>query len=114
MIKERQLNQEVTAEAAHVCGQQLLIVVNALHGDLTLADRGEVVGICGDEKHLWIEEKKGLPLVLKDIPLKCPHPTDELGFVSGHDLVEDVVAPLLRQLERHSGLLQQVWVRWDY
>lgn len=34
--------------------------------------------------------------------------TDQLRFVSRHNLVEDVVAPLLRQLERHSGLLQQV------
>lgn len=58
MIKERQLNQEVTAEAAHVCGQQLLVVVDALHGDLTLADHGEVVGIRGDEKHLCIEERR--------------------------------------------------------
>lgn len=47
-------------------------------------------------------------LVLKSFQTKRSCPTYELGFVSSHDLVEDVVAPLLRQLERDSGLLQQV------
>lgn len=38
--------------ASHVCGQQLLFVVDARHGDLTLADHGEVVRVGGDEEHL--------------------------------------------------------------
>ena len=34
--------------------------------------------------------------------------TYELRFVTRHELVEDVVAPLSRQLERHPRLLQQI------
>lgn len=37
-----------------------------------------------------------------------PSPTDQLGLVACHQLVEDVVAPLSRQLERHARLLQQI------
>lgn len=35
--------------------------------------------------------------------------TDQLRFVVGHHLVEDVVASLIRKLECHSRLLQQVY-----
>ena len=34
--------------------------------------------------------------------------TDQLRFVSCHQLIEDVVAPLSRQLEGHARLLQQI------
>lgn len=40
------------------------------------------------------------------LSLKCL--TNNLRFVVGHHLVEDVVASLIGQLEAHSGLLQQV------
>lgn len=53
-------------------------------------------------------ERRIVVLVLKSFQTKGSCPTYELGFVSSHNLVEDVVAPLLRQLERDSGLLQQV------
>ncbi len=35
--------------------------------------------------------------------------TNQLRFVACHELIEDVVAPLSRQLERHSRLLQQIY-----
>lgn len=67
-IKERQLKQEVTEEAAHVGGQQLLLVVNALHGDLTLADQGEVVRVGCDEKHLCREEGHNCSFSPQELP----------------------------------------------
>ena len=36
------------------------------------------------------------------------HHTYELGLVAGHELIEDMVASLSRQLERHPGLLQKI------
>lgn len=53
-------------------------------------------------------KRRTVALVLKGFQMKRSCPTYELGFVSSHNLVEDVVAPLLRQLERDPGLLQQV------
>ena len=38
------------------------------------------------------------------------HHTYELGLVAGHELIEDMVASLSRQLERHPGLLQKICV----
>lgn len=35
--------------------------------------------------------------------------TNQLGFVVGHHLVEDVVASFIRKLECHSRLLQQIY-----
>lgn len=35
--------------------------------------------------------------------------TNKLWFVIGHHLIEDVVASLIRKLECHSRLLQQIW-----
>ena len=37
------------------------------------------------------------------------HLTNDLRFVVGHHLIEDVVASLGRKLECHSGLLQQIY-----
>lgn len=34
--------------------------------------------------------------------------TNQLRYVGGHHLIEDVVAPLSRKLECHSRLLQQI------
>lgn len=98
-------------EESHICGQQLLFVVDARHGDLTLADHGEVVRVRRDEKHLCGEERRISASSLSFFLMRGARLTDQLRFVSRHDLVEDVVAPLLRQLEGHSGLLQQVCAR---
>lgn len=38
--------------APHICGHQLLAVINAGHRDLPLANEREVVGVGGDEQSL--------------------------------------------------------------
>lgn len=47
------INMEVSSseESAHVCGQQLLFVIDAGHGDLPLTYHGEVIRVCGNEEH---------------------------------------------------------------
>lgn len=51
---------EVRQEIAHICGQQLFVVVDAGHRDLPLAYHGEVIRVCCYEKHLWREKHKDL------------------------------------------------------
>lgn len=38
---------------AYISRQQLLTVINAGHGDLSLAHEGEVKGIGWDQKQVW-------------------------------------------------------------
>lgn len=44
-------------EATHVCGHQLLFVVNAGHTDLPLTYHGEVIWVCCYEKHFCREKQ---------------------------------------------------------
>ncbi len=101
----------------HISGFQLNFVINAGHSDLTLTTHGEVVGVGCDEWQFW-RSKKGDRLnglfyekivsgfnILQQLSLF----TNQLRFVVGHHLVEDVVASFIRKLECHSRLLQQIY-----
>ena len=39
------------------------------------------------------------------------HHTQQIRLVACHQLIEDMVAPLSRQLEGDTGLLQQIYVQ---
>jgi len=64
---------------------QFCFVINAGHSDHTHADQGEVVGVGGDQTHL-----------------------NDVRFVVGHHLEEDVVTSLCSKLVGHSRLLQKI------
>ena len=68
-----------------ICCNELLHVINAFDSDFTLTDHWVVIGVGGDQKTL-----------------------QELRLVASHQLIEDVVAPLSRQLEGYTRLLQQI------
>lgn len=44
----------------HICGHQLLCVIDALHSDFTLTDERVVIWIGGYQQHLWNEAQKVL------------------------------------------------------
>lgn len=51
MEKKREANM------THVCGHQLLSVIDAGHTDLPLANKWVVVGVVGDEESLCMETR---------------------------------------------------------
>lgn len=102
--------KEVTVNVTYISGNQLLCVINTRHADLSLTDKWVVIGVGGDEESLWKGSKGVIRSVLCSSWLTVVlFVTYDLRLFVGHNLVENVVAPLCRQLKRYSGFFQQIY-----
>lgn len=53
----------------HICGHQLLSIIDAQHSDFTLTDERIVVWIGGYQQHLWNETQAGSAATVTVIPV---------------------------------------------
>lgn len=106
-LQVKLLNDDV--HVPHVCRHQLVGVVDARDADFSLTDEGVVEGVGGDEEQICrkgnLLETLSLKMLNEAHGSRC---TNELRLLVAGELIEDVITSLGRQLERHSGLLQQV------
>lgn len=91
----------------YISGFQLNFVINAGHSNMTLAAHGEVVGVGCKECQLCRSER--VDKLIRSLQNKTVNKfktfqqlnlfTNQLRFVVGHNLVEDVVASFIGKLE---------------
>ncbi|TRY94370.1 hypothetical protein DNTS_006263 [Danionella cerebrum] len=76
----------------YICGDELLHIIDTLYSDFSLTDHRVVIRVGGDEQGLCEKRERGNTQ-------PCGSLTQQLWLVARHELVEDVVTPLGRQLE---------------
>lgn len=51
-VMKGKVRLSLLANCTHICGNKLLLVIDAVHRDLPLADEGVVIGVGCDKEHL--------------------------------------------------------------
>lgn len=118
--------QKTQWRCSYISSNEFFNVIDTLDSDFPVTDHGEIIWVCGDQQRLWKiktqHNYKRIYCVLwarihcsksksnwRDPIIHSSH-TDQFRFVACCELIEDVVAPLSRQLACDSRLLQQICV----